>query len=757
MNYLFIFTILVVGLSGIIAQILILRELLVSFYGNELTLGIILANWVILEAAGVFIVGKLIERIKNKINVLLILEIIFSLTLPLTIYLSRVFKDILGIPFGEAIGLPLIFSVSFLIILPLSFCHGALFSTGCKLYSLFNKDTPRSIGRVYTWETIGTISGGVILTYLFIPYLNSFQIAFIISITNLVITLIFLKNIANKKLKYITFLFLSGILVFYLFLRDTPNYLQRRSINRQWKGLEVLDYRNSIYGNILVARKQEQYTFFYNGIPIVTTPYPDITFVEEFGNLPLLFHPAAKDILIIGGGAGGLINEILKYPIKKLDYAELDPLIIQMLKKFPSKLTEKEISDARVNIINLDGRFFLKSASCHYDIILIGLSKASDLSTNRLFTQEFFSLAKNKLKPDGILAIWLPGSLTYLSKELRDLNACIFNALKNTYDYVRIIPGDYNIFLASGSSNILKIDSLLLVQKINRFGIKTNLLTPSYLDYRLNKKWLDWFKNSSLTATKKINQDFLPFAVFQMLIFWNKQFSHSFSRFLESFQYLDLKIISGLIFMITILFFYITKRKRGRAKFNIAYSIATTGFFGMLMNLILIFSFQIFYGYLYYRIGILISIFMAGIATGSIFITERIEKIKNAYNLFIRLELIIILFSYLLALMITRFSSFMYGSSMIFMVLFFIPGLFLGLEFPLASKIYSDKNKPVGETAGLLYCADLIGGWIAGILGGIIFLPILGLFNTCLVIVILKLSSVVLLVAGRREEIAEKV
>ena len=65
MNSTFILTIVVVGLSGVIAQILLLRELLVSFYGNELTIGIVLANWVISEAIGVLIAGKLIDKIKD--------------------------------------------------------------------------------------------------------------------------------------------------------------------------------------------------------------------------------------------------------------------------------------------------------------------------------------------------------------------------------------------------------------------------------------------------------------------------------------------------------------------------------------------------------------------------------------------------------------------------------------------------------------------------------------------------------------------
>ena len=747
MHYLFLFTILVVGLSGIVAQILILRELLVSFYGNELTLGIILANWVILEALGVFIIGKFIDRIKNKISVFILLEIVFSLILPLSVYLSRTFKNILGVPFGEGTGLSVIFWVSFFILLPVSFCHGGLFSTATKLSALFIKEPARSIGKVYTWETIGAIIGGIILTYLFIPNLNSFQIAFIISISNLAASLILFRYLSDKKLRYLTLFIL--VLLSFLFLSGSPTQINQFSINKQWSKLKVLDYRNSVYGNIVVTKKEEQQTFFYNGIPLITTPYPDITFVEEFGHLPLLFHPLPEDILVIGSGAGGLINEVLKHPIKRLDYAELDPLIIEMLKNYPSVLTKHELSDKRLNLINLDGRFFLRTTTNKYDIVLIGLSRPSDLSTNRLFTQEFFALAKRKLNSDGILALWLPGSLTYLSKELKDLNACIFNSLKITYDCVRTIPGDYNIFLASDSCKVLEANSALISQKISQQNIKTNILTTPYLNYRLDKRLEEWFRRSSRDATRIMNLDLAPLAVFEMLIFWNKQFSPKLTRLLEFFGNLNLRIVSVSIFIITLILFYIFQRKPNLSKLTIAYSIATTGFFGMLVNLILIFSFQVFYGYLYHRIAILMSIFMAGIALGSFFITRRIEHIKHSSRLFIKLEIIIVIFSYLLALMITRFSGYMHYSSLIFISLFFIPGILMGLEFPLASKIYLAKNKEIGQTVGLLYCSDLIGGWLAGIFAGIVFLPILGLFKTCLVIVMLKLSSLILLVVTK--------
>lgn len=728
-----------------IAQSLLLRELLVSFFGNELTLGIILANWILQEALGVLIIGKIIDRVRRKIDVFVILQIIFSLTFFFSIYLTRTFKSLVGVPFGEGIGLWTIFYASFLIILPVSFCHGGLFSSACKIYSLYGKGASRSISSVYSWETIGTILGGIIFTYLFLPRLNSFQIVLIVSILNLAICLFVFKDTA-RILKFCTLLLAFAL--FYFSLSGVIGYIQRLSINKQWDKLKVLEYKNSVYGNIAVTALPGQYTFFYNGLPVITTPWPNQQFVEDFGNFPLLFHRHPENALIISSGAGGLMREALKHPVKEIDYVELDPLIIEMLKKYPTELTRSELNDKRVHIINLDGRFFLKSTDKLYDVVLIGLSNQSDLSTNRLFTQEFFSLIKERLNQNGVLALWLPGSLSYLSQELKDINGSILNSLKENYEYIRVIPGDYNIFLASGSRDIIDVSARLILDRINERKIETALLNLEYINYRLNKDWLDWFKQELSSATGKLNQDLRPYAVFETLILWNKKFSPHFKNVLQNFKGLNLKVTSILIFLITALFSCILyfRRKSGLA---IAYSIATTGFFAMLINLILIFAFQTFYGYLYYRIGLLISIFMAGIACGSIFIARRIEAIKKPFFLFVSLELCIIAFTYISALLLINFNYLESRGSLVFFVLFFLSGLWPGMEFGLASKIYLQDKKEVGETAGALYAADLLGGWLAGILGGIVFLPVLGLFNTCMAIIILKLGSLALLLVNR--------
>jgi spermidine synthase len=467
--------------------------------------------------------------------------------------------------------------------------------------------------------------------------------------------------------------------------------------------------------------------------------------MEDLGHLPLLFHPQPKKILIISAGAGGLINEILKHDIENIDYLEIDPLVISMLKNYPTKLTASELGDSRVNIINLDGRLFLRTHPKLYDLVLIGLSNQSDLSTNRLFTQEFFSLVKARLNPNGILAFWVPGSSTYLSEELKDINASILNAAKKNFNYLRIIPGDYNIYLASSAQDIMSVSASLISKRISEQNIQTSILVPRYIDYRLSKYWLDWFTGALAGSTREINQDLRPIAVFETLKLWNNKFSPNVTKILSLFKGLNLNRVSVFVILLSILVFFISKYQC-KKNVVIAYSIATTGFFGMLSNLILIFSFQVFYGYLYQWIGLLISIFMTGIAGGSIFMVNKIPKLKKELRFFMGLELSIIVFSLIMASIVLLLTQHMQNVTLIFVALFLISGVLLGLEFPLASKIYLGSHEGVGETVGVLYGADLIGGWVAGICGGIVLLPVLGLFNTCIVALLFKLSSLSLII-----------
>jgi len=746
------------GLSGIIAQIILLRELLISFFGNELTLGVILANWLILEAVGAFVIGKSVEKTEKKIEFYVLFQLIFSMALPLAIYLSRVFKNILLITPGEGLGFAPIFYASFLILLPVTIPHGALFTYGSKLFAQYVRQDASSIGKVYVLENTGSIIGGLLITFLLIQYLNSFEIAFMVSLTNVLVSVILVwpsPRLSRHPVQ--TILWVLSVLLSFVFayslLPQTSGSIHQFSIHSQWKGLEVIHNENSIYGNITVTKRGEQYTFFTDGIPSITAPVPDIVSIEDFVHFSMLFHEKPESVLILSGGAGGVIYEILKYPVTRIDYVELDPLLLELIQKFPTPLTQSELSDKRVKIHYTDGRFFIKRTQDRFDIVLIGLSSPQELQTNRLFSSEFFSIAKKKMNPEGIIVLTLPGSLTYISPELRDLNGCILDTLKSIYRHVRIIPGDVNLYFASDSGKLERVTTHEIIKRLEERRIKTSLFNKRYIEYRLHERWLQWFLKSIERKEVHINSDFRPLGVFFNLSYWNALFSPYLTKIFKWFEGLSIKLTVICTVIVTLLIAAIFIKKPSISRYSLPYAIFTSGITDMMLDLGIILTFQTLYGYLYYQIGLLITIFMVGVALSSLYITQRLKSIKKDSSLFLIMEFWIICFSFVLPFIFSVPSYHLEKTTVyvllyaVFLIMSFLCGTLVGLQFPLATKIYlstSSKKGGVGETAGLLYGADLFGGFFGGLLGGVFFLPILGLKESCFMMTMIKGSSAIL-------------
>jgi spermidine synthase len=752
-------SLLIMGLSGIVAQILLLRELLISFLGNELTLGIILANWLILEAIGSFVIGKSVEKVKRKIEVFVFFQLFFSLTLPFAIYLSRIFKNLLLTTPGEGLGFFPIFYSSFLILLPVTLPHGALFTYGCKLYSKYIKEDVSSIGKVYVLESIGSIIGGLLMTFLLIQYLNSFEIALIISLINVLISTILVwpaPRSSNHPVKVFLWV-LSGLLSFvfvYSLFPQTSSAIHLSSIRSRWRNLNVIHDENSIYGNITVTKRGEQFTFFNNGVPSITTPVPDIASIEDFVHFPMLFHKKPESVLILSGGVGGMIHEILKYPVKHVDYVELDPLLLKLVQKFSTPLTQSEISDKRVKIHYTDGRFFVKKTQDRFDIIFVGVPAPQELQTNRLFSSEFFNSAKEKMNPDGIIVLTLPGSLTYLSPELRDLNGCILDTLKVAFRFVKIIPGDVNLYLASNSNQLEKVATGEIIKRFEVRKVQTTLFTKSYLEFRLHERWMKWFLQSMERKGTQINSDFRPIGVFLSLSYWNALFSPYLTGIFKWFEAFSLQISIAFMIFFTLLMAVIFIKRPHLARQSIPYAIFTTGLAGMIFNLGVIFTFQTFYGYLYHQIGLLIAIFMFGVTLSSFYMTRHLNRIEKDSHLFLKIEIRLILFSFLFPFVFSIPSQYLETPAVslfiypVFLIMSFLSGAWIGLQFPLATKIYLGapaKGETFGHTAGLLYGADLLGGFLGGLFGGILLLPILGLKESCFMMAMIKITSLALL------------
>lgn len=728
-----IFAIVVTGFGSLVAQALFIREFLVTFYGNEFTIGIILACWIIAKAAGSGLASVFVNKSRLPFLTYSFAQVLTAMYLPAAVFFIRYSKSLFAVLPGESAGVAAIFAASILIIGPFGIFDGFQFPFGCRIYGL----------KAYILEAIGFILAGPIFTYIFLTKLNSFQIALLIGLLNLSSAAFLVQKERAGLLKKIAAALFPVLFIanFYVLTSGIPAKLHNFSLAGQWRGQKLITYENSIYGNLAVSQKAEQYTFYSNGIPIINIPTPDIAWTEELAHFGLSSHPDPRKVLLLGGGAGGIINELEKYGLDEIDYAELNPALIGLIKKFPKDITQKELDDRRLSLIITDGGRFIKRSYKKYDVIFINLPLPSTLQVNCYYTKEFFRDAGKRLLPDGRLVLCLPGSLSYLNEELRQLNLCILTTLKDAFTYVNVIPGYNNIYISSASS--FNITPELFEKRLRERRITTETLDEFHIRDRLKKYWQSWFiKEMDKTAPVKINRNLAPTGVFYGVSYWNSVFNPELRRAFASLNHLKFRFAIYIVMILTALLLGI-KRFFKPDRMGPAASITTTGFAGMSLNLIIIFSYQIFFGYVYHHIALLATAFMLGITAGSWFITNNLGRIRRGFFLFISFELCIILLSLGMGLLLVHLNRIhQFASYPLFYIFSVMTGFLVGAEFPLANKLYRGESS-VGKTAGTLYALDLFGAFFAALLVSIIFIPLFGVFKTCLFLAALKSAGLI--------------
>jgi spermidine synthase len=777
MNRTLSFGFLLMGFSFTVTQGLLIRELLVAFFGNELSIGLILGNWLILEAVGSGLLGKLADRWRGKASSFAALQVLFALFLPLCLYAAYTSRSIVGAIPGEGVGLIPIFFSSFLILAPLALVDGAMFAFGCRVYAHLAGDKVPSIGRVYVYEALGAIVGGIVFTYLFIPFLYSLQIVLLLSGLNLLSAALILASSRSSNRKRLPLT--PGLIVVLVLLTASFGFLlspqaaevQPWATSRQWVGYDLVYSENSVYGNVAVVQQETQYTFYADGIPILTAPVPDVALSEEIVHLPLLFVPQPRRALVLSGGVGGVLRELAKYPLEQIDYAELDPLLIEAVREFPTSLTLSELSDPRLKVEHVDGRLLVRQKTWGgarhfregYDLVIVNLPYPSTLQLNRFYTVEFFQMVRGLLAEEGVLVIGCPGTLTYMSDELRDLNTMAYHTLQQTFSYVRPIPGDRTLWLASPSDELSTVLIGALVERWEERGLETQLLTASHIRLRLDQRYLEWFWKSlsgeesgrrvgfSSSVGEYLNRDLHPIGLFYGLSYWNALFSPHLARVFASVGRLNLWTLSLPIIGCGLLFLAIVKLTAKGKGAIVPLAIAATGFTGMTADLIIIFAFQTLYGYVYHWIGLLITAFMAGLSLGGLLMTRKLAGIGRSTLL--KLELALVLFWILLPLALStlysRIANPLVFTSIQGILLFLnaLVGFLVGSQFPVANRMWLKGRETLKGAAGVLYACDLVGAFLGSIVVSVVLIPVLGILATCLLAATLKLGSLLLIAA----------
>lgn len=735
------------GAASISAQIILLRELLSAFYGNELSIGIILASWLLLVSVGSILSGKISDKIINKLEVFAAISILLALLIPAALFLSRAMKHIMGFMPGEIIGLGPAFCLSLASLSLFCLPYGFLFPLGARVISQFHADKAKSPVSAYFCEAAGTVIGGSLTSLALIKILMPFDIAFIMSLFVLMAALSVSRHITSRKaviLKYIAVFFLALNIASWPL--GIPGRIERLSERIMWQPFDLIKTENSIYGAIAAISEKDQLSFYTSGG--FAFAFPDTLGAEETVHYPLALHPNPRNILLIGGGLNGALDELYKCDPDTVDYVELDPALIEMAKDVIGKEMRRQLSNPTLQIYKGDGRFYIKTTHKKYDVIILAVPAPRTIQVNRFYTKEFFTEAKKVLRENGILSLTCEGGENYIGPELAEYLGIIYGTLRIAGFDVRIIPGENIKFIAS-KGGTAKIDVKSLQKTLDTRGIKTTFVRDYYLENNLAPERIEYAERIIRGVKKlRVNTDFKPISYYYDMILWTTSFQSVFNTPLKALNEKILWYLIGIAYFI-IISFGIKKRKAIHRPVIIA--VAATGFAQITIELSIMLAFQALYGYLYYKLGLIVTLFMAGLFAGSFITVRRTGYIKNASSSLKKSKIALGLFSFFLIPIFKILSNYTHfyrvnaGALFIFPALIFITGALGGAQFALASKIITKEGLEVGRTSGVLYGADLMGGVVGALLLAAIFVPILGIFQCLIAVGILNLASALII------------
>jgi spermidine synthase len=533
------------------------------------------------------------------------------------------------------------------------------------------------------------------------------------------------------------FLILIAVLAFKMGRVD--EYLEKTSLSQLWRGLPIVKSVDSIYGNLAVLKTAEQISFYENGLILFS--YPDEFSSEEAVLYAIAQHPDPKNLLLIGGGVGGALTQALKSRDLKIDYVELDPEIVKLGEAFLPISEVKSIEDSRVRIIHKDGRLFVreeyKQGRGKYDLVILNLPDPYNAQLNRFYTKEFFSMVKNLLGTNGIFSFRVSSAENYLGSDQALYLSSIYRTLSSEFEKVTVLPGANSVFLASQTVNPTN-DWMQIVESLNQKKIQTTFVNEHFLRDRLSPERVEYLNRMINYLRGKINYDLKPISYFYNTVLWSTQLKSFekpifvFLSRLNSAWYFALGFLGTFIPL-----FFILRNRNFLPGFSLS-AIFLTGFTSIAFEVILLLTYQIFYGYIYSQIGIFLTLFMLGLFAGAFYISRKRTK-PNFTTLarlqFLQVALLLLFLAFISFLLKSYFNPRSLG--IILGALIFSSGFIGGALFTAANQIYVEKKGI--KRAGTGYSIDLLGSALSSILASVILIPLIGIPLTLWLFLLLNL------------------
>jgi spermidine synthase len=738
-----------VGLLALLGQVILLRELNVASYGVELVYAVALAAWMTGSAAGAAFLPRRPAVTAGRLSWLLAIA---AAAIPAEVAVIRVSRLALGgvpgafLPVEQQV---LLLAVS---VLPPSIVLGLAF--------VWSADLAAAKGRTLAWayavESAGAGVGAAAATVAFAGGLPTFTLAVLVAgfvPSVLLISTVRRHSSALRKVR-VGQDFSPVLLLLLLALTASAAFMAPSLDLRMtaWSHPSVVDFRDSPYARITATSAGAQTALFVDDVLVYES---ETARHEELAHLAALHHPAPRRILVLGGSAERLDRDLRQHGPDRLDAVELDRKFFEVADR-QLKLGPSPVFD--------DPRNFLRRSSA-FDLIVVAMPQPTSGQSNRFYTAEFFAECRQRMAEGGVLAFRLEMPENVVTPLVALRVAGILSAVGSAFPHVELLQGTSAIVIASARP--LPAGADVLVERWQSRGIAARLVTPAYLRYLfLNDRRL--VLNRLRDAGAAPNSDARPIAYQIAAATWLAKFFPGLlgveaGRFTagdgSDFEAARLRAerfggsavagrrredprdgIDGRVLaagVVAVVFALARWRRRVRA----ALLAGVAGFSGMVLETVLLLAYQARSGALFERLGILLMLFMVGLAIGAWSVGRLLSR-RHRPNHVHRTTAGLLAASAVFGALTVALQA---ASAAMGLVLTGVMLCGVGATVAGVFACAAVSATDAGSAApGRLYGADLAGGALGSLVAGLALVPMAGLLPTAWVVVAVSVLALLL-------------
>ena len=316
--------------------------------------------------------------------------------------------------------------VSALVLLVPALLIGATFPCAVAACASTTARAGADTGRLYGLNTLGAIVGTVVTGFLLVPAIGVHATITAGIVANLVVAALLsaapFRAVSGRRWAAVAATIAAAVLVPFL-PRWSPQVMSSGVAVYALEYLpdaaaggiapllaqrEIVFYRDGPSATVAVTRVGNQVSLRVNGKVDASSNLADMPTQFMLGHLPMVLHPDPREVLVIGFGSGITTGAVATHPVARLDTLEIEPAVVEASRLF-TRENRDVLRDPRTRLVVADARNFLLTTPERYDVISSAPSNPWIGGLASLFSREFFGLARERLKPGGLMVQWIQG------------------------------------------------------------------------------------------------------------------------------------------------------------------------------------------------------------------------------------------------------------------------------------------------------------------------------------------------------------